>query len=219
MKTGARASDAAASVAMISRPRRLSPPTDVRVNVSNWQQPQNVRWAFRHMREFIPTQLISAGTSSPRPLPATDAPLGNPSVVRLDESHSTVQDILAGTLAASAAGGSGISWSTAIETTASTVSSRREAVARPASLKSIVLELMATDFISRWDKSRMSFAFDDWLVRPAPRPWRKLTAVWALTLRIGELESTMPRRAAGDGRPDRWRFGVMRSAARDRARR
>ena len=74
------------------------------------------------MREFIPTHLISAGTSSPRPLPATDAPLGNPSVVRLDESQSTVQDILAGTLAASAAGGSGISWSTAIETTASTVS-------------------------------------------------------------------------------------------------
>jgi hypothetical protein len=33
------------------------------------------------------------------------------------------------------------------------------------SLKSIVLELMATDFISRWDKSRMSFTFDDWLVR------------------------------------------------------
>jgi hypothetical protein len=51
------------------------------------------------MREFIPTHLISAGTSSPRPLPATDAPLGNPSVVRLDESHSTVQDILAGTFA------------------------------------------------------------------------------------------------------------------------
>jgi hypothetical protein len=51
------------------------------------------------MREFIPTHLMSAGASSPRPLPATDAPLGNPSVVRLDESHSTVQDILAGTFA------------------------------------------------------------------------------------------------------------------------
>ena len=87
------------------------------------------------------------------------------------------------------------------------------------SLESIVLEGMATDFVSLYDKSRMSLTFDDWLVRPAPRPWRKLTAVWALTLRIGELESTMPRRAVGDGRPDRWRFGVMRSAACDRARR
>ena len=137
------------------------------------------------MREFIPSQLISAGTSSPRPLPATDAPLANPSVVRLDERQSTVEDTLAGTSAASAAGGSGIGWSTALETTASTVSSRRQAVARPASLKSIVLELMATDFISRWDKSRMSFAFDDWLVRPAPRPWRKLTAVWGSLFVLG----------------------------------
>ncbi len=55
------------------------PPLDLRVNVSNWQAPQNVRWAFRHMREFIPTQLISAGTEDPQPLPATGTTLGNPS--------------------------------------------------------------------------------------------------------------------------------------------
>jgi hypothetical protein len=34
-----------------------------------------------------------------------------------------------------------------------------------ASLKSIVLELMAADFITGWDKSRTSMTFDDWLVR------------------------------------------------------
>jgi hypothetical protein len=85
---------------MISRPTRLSPATS---GSTYWQQPHNVRSAFRHMREFIPTHLISAGTSSPRPLYV--------------------------------------------------------------SLKSIVLEGMATDFVSRWDKSRMSFTFDDWLFR------------------------------------------------------
>lgn len=73
------------------------PPVDLQVNVSNWQEPQNVRWAFRHMREFIPTQLISAGTSTPRPLPATGAPRGNPSVVRMDHSLSTAEDVFAGT--------------------------------------------------------------------------------------------------------------------------
>ena len=103
------------------------------------------------MREFIPTHLISAGTSGPRPLPATDAPPGNHSVVRLDESHSTVQDILAGTFA------------DAVMVLSAAVSAAF--AAHP--LKSIVLELMAMDFISRWDKSRMSFTFDDWLARRA----------------------------------------------------
>lgn len=34
-----------------------------------------------------------------------------------------------------------------------------------ASLKSIVIELMAVDFMKRWEKTRTSFTFDDWLVR------------------------------------------------------
>jgi hypothetical protein len=136
---------------MISRPRRLSP--------SNRRPGQRVKGAATGKRVLgIPTHArihshpsdfgrnFKSATTA-----ATDAPLGNPSVVRLDESHSTVQDILAGTFAdavmvlsaqcqpgrstravsASAASGSGISCSTAIETTASTVSSRGEAVARP----------------------------------------------------------------------------------------
>ena len=72
-------------------------PPDQQVNVSNWQQPRNVRWAFRHMREIIPTQLISAGTGSPCPLLATATELGNPVVLRVDGSPSTVEEILAGT--------------------------------------------------------------------------------------------------------------------------
>jgi CubicO group peptidase (beta-lactamase class C family) len=73
------------------------PSPELQVNVSNWQQPQNVRWAFRHMREIIPTQLISAGTGAPSPLPTTGTELGNPVVLRVDGSSSTVEEIFAGT--------------------------------------------------------------------------------------------------------------------------
>ncbi len=73
------------------------PPRELQVNVSNWLQPQNVRWAFRHMREIVPTQLISAGTGGPSPLPTTNTELGNPVVVCVDGSSSTVEEILAGT--------------------------------------------------------------------------------------------------------------------------
>jgi CubicO group peptidase (beta-lactamase class C family) len=73
------------------------PSPELQVNVSNWQQPQNVRWAFRHMREIMPTQLISAGTGGPSPLPTTETELGNPVVVRVDGSSSTVEEIFAGT--------------------------------------------------------------------------------------------------------------------------
>jgi CubicO group peptidase (beta-lactamase class C family) len=78
-------------------PRAAKASDDQQVDVSNWQQPENLRWAFRHMREIIPTQLISAGVWSPRPLPATGGTFGNPAVVRLDGTHSAVEDILAGT--------------------------------------------------------------------------------------------------------------------------
>ncbi len=74
------------------------PSPELQVDVSNWQQPQNVRWAFRHMREIMPTQLISAGTGRPRPLSTTRTEFGNPVVVRVDGSSSTVEEIFADTL-------------------------------------------------------------------------------------------------------------------------
>ena len=43
------------------------PDKDSRITVANWQDPGSVRWAFRHMREIIPTQVIPAG-----PAPAVD---------------------------------------------------------------------------------------------------------------------------------------------------
>ena len=88
-----RAADAVASTAPADLMTGFPPPDDRQVNLSNWQLPSNVRWAFRHMREIIPSKLISRGIAGARPLSAAGKPLGNPPVVRLDASESTVEDI------------------------------------------------------------------------------------------------------------------------------
>lgn len=72
-------------------------PKDLRVDLSNWQEPQCLSWAFCHMREIIPSQLISAATSSPRPLAATGAGVPDAPVVRMDGTRSTVEEVLRGT--------------------------------------------------------------------------------------------------------------------------
>lgn len=51
------------------------PPPALQVNLANWQQPGYLRWAFRHMREVIPTHGIAAGT--PHPLPARGTGTGS----------------------------------------------------------------------------------------------------------------------------------------------
>jgi len=71
------------------------PEPDAQVTLANWQDPPFNRWAFRHMRELIPSQLIPAG--EPASLPASGRPLGNPPVARIDGSTGTVEDVLADT--------------------------------------------------------------------------------------------------------------------------
>ena len=71
------------------------PPTpESQVTLANWQDPPFHRWAFRHMRELIPSHASPAG--QPAPLPAGPS-LGNPGLTRLDGSEATVEDVLAGT--------------------------------------------------------------------------------------------------------------------------
>ena len=62
------------------------------VSLANWQDPPNQRWAFRHMREIIPTHPIPAGSS--RPLPESRRDVGHIDVTRLDGSTGSVDDIL-----------------------------------------------------------------------------------------------------------------------------
>ena len=71
------------------------PAPESQVTLANWQDPPFNRWAFRHMRELIPSQVIPAGR--PEPLPASGLPLGDPPVARVSGGTATVADVLAGT--------------------------------------------------------------------------------------------------------------------------
>jgi CubicO group peptidase (beta-lactamase class C family) len=68
------------------------------VTLENWQDEAHVRWAFRHMREIIPTQLIPADLGATRPLALAAAPsaLGAP-LTRLDGTQASAEDVFAST--------------------------------------------------------------------------------------------------------------------------
>ncbi len=74
------------------------PEEDSLVTVANWQESERVRWAFRHMREIIPSHVIPA-----EQLPAADfakrgdADLAKISVQRLDGTTSSVEDVVEAT--------------------------------------------------------------------------------------------------------------------------
>ena len=73
------------------------PAPESQVTLANWQDPPFNRWAFRHMRELIPSQLIPARPGGPSPLPASDRSLPDPLVLRLDGSTATTAEVFAGT--------------------------------------------------------------------------------------------------------------------------
>jgi CubicO group peptidase (beta-lactamase class C family) len=66
------------------------------VTLDNWQDPPNQRWAFRHMREVIPSHRIAAGPVV-RPLPRQAFDLGAIEVRRLDGTTGPVDEVLADT--------------------------------------------------------------------------------------------------------------------------
>jgi len=70
------------------------PAPESQVTLANWQDAPFNRWAFRHMRELIPSHAIPAG--QPARLPAGPS-LGNPGLTRLDGGAATVEDVLAAT--------------------------------------------------------------------------------------------------------------------------
>jgi len=73
------------------------PAADTLVTLATWQDPPNVRWAFQHMREIIPTQPIPAGPRARRLKTAPDASVGETPVTRLDGSAATASDVFADT--------------------------------------------------------------------------------------------------------------------------
>jgi CubicO group peptidase (beta-lactamase class C family) len=91
------------------------PAPEAQVTLANWQDPPYSRWAFRHMRELIPSHPIPAagpagglggvvppgasraGPAGPTPLPAASGPLPDPPVWRLDGSTATAAEVFADT--------------------------------------------------------------------------------------------------------------------------
>ena len=73
------------------------PADDTLVTLATWQDSPNVRWAFQHMREIIPTQEIAAAPE-PRPLvTAIDPTVYETPVTRLDGPVMTAADVFADT--------------------------------------------------------------------------------------------------------------------------
>jgi CubicO group peptidase (beta-lactamase class C family) len=76
------------------------PGPEAQVTLANWQDPPYSRWAFRHMRELIPSHPIPAGPDGPggaAALPAAPWPLPDPPVGRIDGSTATAAEVFADT--------------------------------------------------------------------------------------------------------------------------
>jgi CubicO group peptidase (beta-lactamase class C family) len=73
------------------------PAPESQVTLANWQDPPFNRWAFKHLRELIPSHVIPAAPPGAAPLPASALPLGNPPLTRLDGSAATLDAVLAET--------------------------------------------------------------------------------------------------------------------------
>lgn len=61
------------SEAVDARMIGFPPAQESLVTLANWQEEANLRWAFRHMREILPTQPIRADRVTTRPLYVTSA--------------------------------------------------------------------------------------------------------------------------------------------------
>jgi CubicO group peptidase (beta-lactamase class C family) len=66
------------------------------VTAGNWQEPPFNRWAYWHLREILPTQLISRGSGSVRSLPGSSSAvdLASIEITRVDGSPGTVGQVL-----------------------------------------------------------------------------------------------------------------------------
>jgi hypothetical protein len=73
------------------------PAPETLVSLANWQDAPNQRWAFRHMRELLPSQVIRARPGPPRELPDAQRDLGRLGLTRLDGTAGTVAEVMANT--------------------------------------------------------------------------------------------------------------------------
>jgi CubicO group peptidase (beta-lactamase class C family) len=83
---------------MADRMTGFPPAEGARVDLAGWQDAPNVRWAFRHMRELIPTHVIPADPNHVHPLrTAIDPTVASTPVTRLDGSITRADGVFADT--------------------------------------------------------------------------------------------------------------------------
>ena len=70
--------------------QEFPPPPNDRVTLANWQDQPFNQWSFSHMRELVPTQIISRGTTASAPLPTSLQEVGK---VRVHDSSGTETDV------------------------------------------------------------------------------------------------------------------------------
>lgn len=70
------------------------PEPDSLVTLANWQESPNQRWAFRHMRELLPSHAIRAAKDARRELPEAHRQVGQLTVRRLDGEQATVAEVM-----------------------------------------------------------------------------------------------------------------------------
>ena len=72
---------------------------DAAATAANWQQPPQNRWSFWHLRELVPTHLVSRGGGPVRALPdrTADHDVLGVQLIRHDGAPSTVADVLEAT--------------------------------------------------------------------------------------------------------------------------
>jgi CubicO group peptidase (beta-lactamase class C family) len=68
--------DPGSAWAEVDRARALLPGPQPFVTLANWQSPAHLGWAFQHMRELMPSQVIH-GNDSARPLPERARPVAD----------------------------------------------------------------------------------------------------------------------------------------------
>jgi CubicO group peptidase (beta-lactamase class C family) len=86
------------SGALDDRMSGFPPAGDSLVTLATWQNERNVRWAFRHMREIMPTQPIPADPRKTRALHAASTPSAlTAPLTRLDGTRTTAEDVFAST--------------------------------------------------------------------------------------------------------------------------
>ena len=80
--------------ALVGEVQRVDGPADTPADLTNWQEPDHLRWAFQHMDEVMPSQVIAAGPGAPHPLPEDPHPIGGVELVRFDGSAGTLDEVL-----------------------------------------------------------------------------------------------------------------------------